>query len=123
LPLSETYNALDVDARVLSAIGARTIFDRVSELLEIDPALTFQEKLNQLQSKGHISASERTHLDILTDAGSAAAHRGWKPTALQLDTVMKIVETFIHRKFVLETEVKQLKSQIPPRQRPKKKLP
>jgi hypothetical protein len=35
--LNETYNALDVDARVLSAIGARTVFDRVSELLKIDP--------------------------------------------------------------------------------------
>ncbi len=115
--LNETYNALDVDARVLSATGARTIFDRASELLKIDPALTFKEKLNQLQSKGHISASERTHLDILTDAGSAAAHRGWKPTAEQLNTVMAIVEAFIHRKFVLEAEVKRLKPQIPRRQR------
>jgi len=121
--LNETYNALDVDARVLSATGARTIFDRASELLKIDPALSFKEKLDQLQDKGHISASERTHLDILTDAGGAAAHRGWKPTAAQLDTVMPIVETFIHRKFILESEVKQLKAQIPPRKRRRKKHP
>jgi len=119
--LNETYNALDVDARVLSAIGARTVFDRVSELLKIDPALTFKEKLDQLQKKGHISASERAHLDILTDAGGAAAHRGWKPRPDQLDTVMTIVETFIHRKFVLESEVKRLKAQLPRRQKRKKK--
>jgi hypothetical protein len=73
--LKETYNALDVDARVLSATGARTIFDRASELLKIDPALTFMEKLDELQKKGHISSSERAQLDILTDAGGAAAHR------------------------------------------------
>jgi hypothetical protein len=122
--LKETYNALDVDARVLSATGARTIFDRASELLKIHPALTFKEKLNQLQNKGHISASERKYLDILTDASGAAAHRGWKPTAKQLNTVMTIVETFIHRKFVLEAEVKGLKAQLPRRrQRPKKKRP
>jgi Domain of unknown function (DUF4145) len=82
-------------------MGARTIFDRASELLRIDSALTFKEKLDQLQNKGHISASERAQLDILTHAGSAAAHRGWKPTADQLNTVMSIVETFVHRKFVL----------------------
>jgi hypothetical protein len=119
--LEETYNALDVDARVLSATGARTLFDRASELLKIDPALPFNEKLEQLQIKGHISSSERAHLDVLTDAGGAAAHRGWQPTPDLLDTIMTIVETFIHRKFVLEAEVKRLKKEIPRRQRRKKK--
>jgi hypothetical protein len=119
--LNETYNALDVDARVLSAAGARTIFDRASELLKIDPSLTFKEKLDRLQNEGHISTSERTHLDILTDAGSAAAHRGWIPTEEQLNTVMSIVETFIHRKFVLEWEVKRLRARIPPRKKHRKK--
>ena len=119
--LNETYNALDVDARVLSATGARTIFDRASELLKIDPALTFKEKLDQLQNKGHISASERGYLDILTDAGSAAAHRGWKPTPEQLNTVMSTVEMFIQRKFILESEVKRLKAQIPRRKKRREK--
>jgi hypothetical protein len=117
--LNETYNALDVDARVLSATGARTIFDRASKLLKIDPALSFKDKLEQLQSNGHISASERVHLDVLTNAGSAAAHRGWKPTAQLLNIVMTIVETFIHRKFVLESEVRRLKAQIPRKPRRK----
>jgi hypothetical protein len=117
--LNETYNALDVDARVLSATGARTIFDRASELLKIDPALPFKQKLNELQSQGHISASELADLDVLTDAGGAAAHRGWKPKPSQLDTIMSIVESFIYRKFVLESKVKRLKAELPPRQRKK----
>jgi hypothetical protein len=119
--LRETYNALDVDARVLSVSGARTIFDRVSELLKIDPTLTFREKLGELQSEGHISLSELRHLDILTDAGGAAAHRGWKPKPDQLDTVMSILENFIHRKFVIESEAKRLKAELPRRQKQKKK--
>jgi hypothetical protein len=121
--LNETYNSLDVDARVLSATGARTIFDRASELLKIDPSLPFKEKLDQLRAKGHISDTERRDLDILIDAGGAAAHRGWKPTPPQLDVVMSIVETFIHRKFILESEVKRLKAQIPQRRKRKKKQP
>ena len=118
--LNETYNALDADARILSAIGARTVFDRASELLKIDPAVSFKEKLDLLQSRGHISHSERINLDILTDAGGAAAHRGWKPTAQQLNTIMTIVETFVHRKFVLDAEAKRLKGQLPRRQRRKR---
>jgi hypothetical protein len=121
--LDETYNALNVDARVLAATGARTVFDRASELLGIDPALTFKEKLDLLHTNGHIGASERGNLDLLTDAGSAAAHRGWKPTINQLNTVMSIVEAFIYRAFVLDDEVKKLKSQIPPRQRREKEKP
>jgi hypothetical protein len=121
--LGETYNALDVDARVLAATGARTIFDRASELLKIDPNLSFKEKLDLLHQQGHIGAAERGHLDLLTDAGSAAAHRGWKPSPAQLNTVMSIVEAFIYRNFVLDAEVKKLKKQIPLRRKRKKKKP
>ena len=56
---------------------------------------------------------------MVCDAGSAAAHRGWQPSANELDTVMSIVETFIHRKFILESEVKRLKAQIPRRKKTK----
>jgi hypothetical protein len=59
-------------------------------------------------------------LDILTDAGGAAAHRGWKPKPDQLNTVMSILESFFHRKFVLESEAERLKAQLPPRQKRKK---
>ncbi|XSC45083.1 DUF4145 domain-containing protein [Bradyrhizobium sp. RDT10] len=121
--LDETYNALNVDARVLAATGARTIFDRASELLGIDPAITFSEKLDLLLANGHIGTSERGNLDLLTDAGGAAAHRGWKPTLEQLNTVMSILEAFIYRAFVLDAEVKKLKTQIPPRQKREKKKP
>ena len=120
--MSETYNALDVDARVLAAIGARTIFDRVSELLKVKPALTFNEKLDRLHANGHIGKSEHEYLKILTDAGGAAAHRGWRPSPEQLDTIMSIVEPLIHREFILKLEVKKLKAQLPKRQkRPNKK--
>ena len=121
--LEETYNALNVDARVLATTGARTIFDRASELLGIDPALPFKEKLDLLHANGHIGASELGNLDLLTDAGGAAAHRGWKPTLEQLNTVMSIVEAFIYRTFVLDAEVRKLKTQIPSRQQREKKKP
>ena len=115
--LVETYAALNNDARVLAAIGLRTIFDRVSEKLGIRQNLTFKEKLQALQAKGKIGKSELDSLDILTDAGGAAAHRGWKPTVNQLTTLMNIAEAFLHRTIILDIEAKQLKKSIPKRKK------
>jgi hypothetical protein len=77
--IQEMYTALDDDLRVVSAIAARTVFDRASELLVIDPALGFQEKLDRLRVHGKISIDEEGTLRVLVDAGSAAAHRVGDP--------------------------------------------
>jgi len=118
--LSEVYAALNNDLRVLAAIGARTAFDRSSELLQIDPALSFREKLDELVSIGKVGTSERDTLEVLVDAGSAAAHRGWVPKAKELRTMMAIVEAFLHREFVLGDRLKKLKAAVPPKPARKK---
>ena len=97
--LSEMYTALNNDLRVLAAIGARTVFDRSSELLGVAPKLKFAEKLNQLLNQGKVSKDERDTLDVLVDAGHAAAHRGWRPKAAELNTMIDIIEVFLHRSF------------------------
>jgi hypothetical protein len=78
--MGEVYTALDNDLKVLTAIGIRTSFDRGTELLNVDPAKSFFEKLNDLWSSGKIGQSEKDTLEVLSDAGGAAAHRGWEPT-------------------------------------------
>lgn len=50
--LNETYTALDNELGVFAAIGLRTAIDCASELLKIDPAKTFAEKLDDLVAKG-----------------------------------------------------------------------
>lgn len=117
--LETVYVAFDNGLNFLSAIGLRTAFDRTSELLGTDPSKSFAAKLSQLLNCGHIGASERAALDILTDAGSAAAHRGWEPSDDQLRILMSIIEQFIYRTLVLDEDAKQLKSQIPPRPAPR----
>src|SRR5438874_868421 len=88
LLLNEMYTALDSDLRVLAAIGARTAFDRASELLGVNPAIRFQEKLNSLGASGKISLDEEKTLEVLVNAGSAAAHRGWRPKPEELNTML-----------------------------------
>jgi hypothetical protein len=73
--LREVYAALDADLRVLAAIGIRTAFDRVSELLSVNPDLTFAKKLDALVATASIGPGDRRSLEALIDAGGAAAHR------------------------------------------------
>jgi hypothetical protein len=113
--LSETYAALNNDARVLAAVGLRTIFDRVSEKFGVDTNKPFEAKLDELVARGKIGQSERDSLDVLTDAGSAAAHRGWRPTVEQLRTLMDIGEAFLYRAIILDAEAQRLKKSIPKR--------
>ncbi|WP_312409614.1 DUF4145 domain-containing protein [Comamonas sp.] len=115
--LNEVYSGLDNDLAILSATGMRTAFDRATELLDIDPAKTFQQKLEDLFAAGMVGAAEKNTLAVLADAGGAAAHRGWKPDPRQLATMMDIVEAFCHRNFILVSQVDKLKPHIPAKQK------
>jgi Domain of unknown function (DUF4145) len=115
--LTDIYTALNNELYILSAIGVRTGFDMVSNLLGIDSAKNFTEKLDELMSLGKIGLSEKNSLEILTDAGSAAAHRGWKPEARELDTMMSVFEAFLYRNFFLDAAINNLRSRVPQRQK------
>jgi hypothetical protein len=121
----ELYAALNGDLRVLAAIGVRTVFDRVSESLGVDPALPFDKKLADLKAKGKIGGDELALLDILTNAGNAAAHRGWRPSPQDLETLVATLEAFLYRTLVLDNEVKALGQGVPrkPKPRPKPAAP
>lgn len=112
----DVYTALNNNLGVLAAIGMRTVFDRASELLNIDPAKTFQDKLSELKIGDHITEKEKVVLGALIDAGSAAAHRGWQPKPKQLDAMMTILEAFLHRAFLLEDVGTELGKGVPKRQ-------
>jgi hypothetical protein len=114
--LKSVYTAREHDLRVLAAIGIRVVFDRVSELMEVDQTKSFAGKLDQLEKDGHISTGQRKALDVLTDAGNAAAHRGWEPSLEELKILISIMEHFV-KGFALKEEAETLKQSIPPRQR------
>lgn len=124
--LLELYAALDNDLNVLAGIGIRTSFDVASELLAVDPSKTFAEKLAALVEKGHIGAVDKGRLAALVDAGSASAHRGWRPSSADLDTMMAVLEHFIEQAFVQPHRRKQLDEKVSmlavPGRKPRKKL-
>lgn len=120
--LRELYGALDSGLNRLAAIGMRMSFDIATELLGIDSNLSFKEKLNNLVSKGLIGIVDKDRLEVLVDAGSASAHRGWYPKAEDLRSMMDILEHFVETAFVepfrrkaLDVKAAKVKTGIPVR--------
>ena len=117
--LEEVYGALDADYRVLSAIGARTVLDRTMVLNGAEEGSMFPQKLSKLQEEDVISEHEKKLLEPLIDAGGAAAHRAWKPEPDQLNTIMSVIEGFVHRTLVQQEAVNALKIHVPEKKRAK----
>lgn len=125
--LRELYGALDADLMVLASIAIRTSFDIAAELLGVDPALSFPEKMESLVNKGHIVEADKASIEILIDAGSASAHRGWRPSLADVDALTTALEDFIHasmvfpaKKRVKAAKMAEIKGRVPKRQRRKK---
>ena len=79
----------------------------------------FPQKLSKLQEEDVISEHEKKLLEPLIDAGGAAAHRAWKPEPDQLNTIMSVIEGFVHRTLVQQEAVNALKIHVPEKKRAK----
>ncbi|QRF90896.1 hypothetical protein CLH39_11920 [Alcaligenes faecalis] len=112
---SELYAAYDNGLAILTAIGIRTAFDRLTEHLGIDPTERFGEKLSLLLEQGTISQSQKNELAILIDAGSAAAHRGWEPSESELGSLLLFLEFFTEKALFPEPSIAHLRRTIPPK--------
>jgi hypothetical protein len=119
--LNEMYVAYDNQAYILTAVGLRTALDRGTEVLGIDPAKTFDQKLAELQAGGWIGATEHDILGVITDAGSAAAHRGWSPDPHEVAQLLNAMEVFLQRAFIVGKKALGIKASIPPKP-PRKKV-
>lgn len=119
--MAQTYVAYDGGAYILAAVGLRTALDRATEVLKIDPAISFEEKLDALKNGGYIGDAERSVLTVVTNAGNAAAHRGWSPGLQELNQLIAAMEVFLHRSFIVGTSALDLANSIPekPKRRPK----
>ena len=113
--IDEVYQALNYGLIVLASIGTRTLLDRAMFLRVGDPNGGFIAKLGLMVERGHIGIDEKDILETITDAGSAAAHRGFAPEADTLATIVETVENFLHREFVLKTEALKVRAATPPR--------
>lgn len=118
--LQETYDAFERGNCILASVGLRTALDRATEVLQIDPGLSLVGKVQRLKELGFVGETEATDLAVVTDAGSAAAHRGWRPEPEEFERLLSTLERFLERTIVNRKSVEGIA--IPPaRPRPKKR--
>jgi hypothetical protein len=86
-------------------------------LLGVDPAKSFDDKLAALVGFGKVGTEEKGMLTVLTNAGHAAAHRGWRPSPEELGAMMGIIEQFLYRAFILPAQAQELHLAVPPKPR------
>lgn len=116
--LNEIYVAIHEDLRVLVATGVRTLIDMVVTE-KVGDVGDFPSKLSAVEKSGFISPSNREFLEVTIDAGSASAHRGFKPSQKDLNLLLDITENLISSIYILPDEIKALSQKVPPR--PKRK--
>jgi hypothetical protein len=112
--LDEIYIALHADSRRLALMGARAVLDIVL-LDKVGDVGTFAKKLEQLEEQGLVARRNREFLATAIDAGSAAAHRGFRPNEETLAHVMDIVENLLEAVYVLEKSAEALRKATPQR--------
>lgn len=121
--LSEVQRARECDLRWLAAIGLRGIVEVVAMAVLRTDAPTFKRKLQLLHEARHLSDSEMRNLDAVVEVGNAAAHRGHKPTADDLDALTEVVEQLLKRIYVLEKAAARAKRKAPARATKAKSAP
>jgi len=114
--LREVYAALAADSRSLAMMGARTLVDMVL-LKEVGDVGSFAKKLEGAEQHGLIGKRSRNVLAAALDAGSAAAHRGYRASSDDVTAIMDIVENLLQAVYHLESLANALKKKTPPRQK------
>lgn len=112
--LAEVNSAMRADTRRLALMGVRAIVDMLLSD-KVGPSGGFQARMDRLVTAGHISPKNRSVLDAVLEAGHAAAHRGYEPSAVDLNRVMDIVENVLQSLYVLDEYGGELGKTTPPR--------
>jgi len=115
--LQQVYTAVENDTLILAAIGLRTAFDRTTEIRGIEPGLPMCMKVQAVFKAGYVGDTERDQLNIVTDAGNAAAHRGWHPDRGDFKPLLNVMENFIQKALLRDKRIEEIGERIPKRRK------
>ncbi|MEN4527317.1 DUF4145 domain-containing protein [Pantoea agglomerans] len=115
--LVEVYTAYENKALILASTGLRIAFDRTSHFIGIPQHLNMEQKVKEVFEQGYVSETEREQLAVVTNAGNAAAHRGWTPDESDFESLLRTTEKFIHRVVLRDHRIEAIGALIPKRQK------
>ena len=106
--LDEVYMALDNSLFFLSSTGTRTALDQLI-IEKIGDIGDFKTKVKKLVANKIIDETESAMLLAVIDAGSASAHRSYRPDNELINHMMDILEAVFYKLVVEPEKKKELK--------------
>lgn len=116
-PLSDTFRetveAMDEGKERLTAMGIRTCLEQIC----LDKGVAggnLKAKIEALQSAGEVSSQDAAMLQLLrTEIGNPAAHEARGPTRAQVATAFHVLESLVHRLYILPQSTDGLRRRVP----------
>ncbi|MGC2413803.1 MAG: DUF4145 domain-containing protein [Stellaceae bacterium] len=82
--LPEIYSAAQTGLCRLTALGLRALLEQVI-IAKVGDQESFKKNLEKFMECGYASINQRDALDAVYEAGSAAMHRGFKPSVPEIE--------------------------------------
>lgn len=117
--MDEIYRALNAELQALPAMGLRTVIDMVCNDMLNEDVGGFIKKLQILQERGHLSASQKKTLLNALEVGHASAHRGHFPKYNDLMVLLDIVKHLLEGIYILHPASEKLRERTPKRMKKK----
>ena len=110
--LQELYTGIGAQNWWLTMLGVRSLLEFVM-VEKVGHNGNFVKNLEKFLEGGFISKIQLDALGPLIEAGHATTHRGYQPTAEDVNVVMDILENVLESIYVTTAKAKKLK--VPPR--------
>ncbi len=113
--MDEIYAALAQGSHRLATMGVRALVERLM-IDQVGDKGTFDKNMNAFFSAGHVAPNQQGMFkDTLIEAGHAAMHRDFEPSADTVNTLLDIVEGVMHNVYYTPMLAAEAKKTIPPR--------
>lgn len=111
----EIYNALAMGAHRLATMGIRALAERLM-IDQIGDNGSFEKNMKAFFEKGYVAEKQQgLFKDTLIEAGHAAMHRDFEPSADTVNTLLDIVEGIMHSIYYAPMLADAVNKTIPPR--------
>ena len=121
--LDEVYSVTNDQQIRLLSMGVRAVLDRVMTLILEGDIGTFEQKLQAMVAKKHLTDKQAENIGIVIDAGSASTHRGFRPAHELIAEMVVVMENMVREHYITAPMLATARERIPPRppRRPKAK--
>lgn len=111
----EIYKALAIGAHRIATMGIRALAERLM-IAQIGDHGRFEKNVAAFFAAGHVAPNQQAMFkDTLIEAGHAAMHRDFDPSADTVHTLLNIIENIMHSIYYQPMLADQVKKTIPPR--------